>query len=178
MRGKAWILVGFFLLGASGCRAYYRLVQTPTVPLSRYTSIHLPPMESEAFIRSLPAQHQPKYSEVIASGESLMASTAWAYLSKRFSGAAEPGPGTLIVRTELTDFRPGNRALRFFFGGYGAGRAILIVTCRLFDAETGALVGMADAIAELRYGGQGGSVMRMFENCGAGIARFIFDYYE
>lgn len=93
---------------------------------------------------------------------------ATAYIVKTFKGegfsvsAAENTSQKAAIITTNAKFNPGNQAVRWVGGIFGAGKATADVTMNAFDSETKAIIATKSYSTTMRMGGLGGSSRSFF----------------
>lgn len=121
--------------GSSGEREKH-IAKWPKIDLSKYSILVI-----EDFKITDPMAGERKNSDLVVSAPSRAANLVRSDLDKGTfeqvlrEKVDEPSEGTLILRVEFTQYKPGSKAARFMIAGAGAAR--LDFTARLIDAVTG-----------------------------------------
>jgi len=175
------ILLVLSPLASVGCAASYVITQAPTQPLSTFTAVSVPNVETQAWLDQNPyVTNDAQFSKWPA--EIKLASTripefASAYLKKYFNGDSNTDEKSLLIKTVLIDYNPGSRAARYW-GGLGAGKGIIAVRVTVMDQKSGEIIAQGEAFGTVAGGLFGGSFHSAYEACGKGIARMIIDNYK
>jgi hypothetical protein len=81
----------------------------------------------------------------------------------------------LKVDAALFVFDPGSRALRYFFGIFGAGKGKIGYRVKLLDGETDEPIAEYDAYGTLSLGMFGGDIGHAYDKCANAIIMYIED---
>lgn len=120
--------------------------------------VNLPPDFLATFEKELTEQlaKTHKFKQVLAPGET----------------PTDPAAPTLMMTGELTEYKPGSRAKRYFVG-FGAGAASGVAHVKLTDDATGEVIFVGDITGKVVAGVAGGSANSMAKVLAKEIARVV-----
>jgi len=170
MRIATLPLLALALAAAIGCRSNFAITRDSSVSLAGYGALHVAPFGREGDWAS-----DPKHGPYTENGCRQMQDRVIAHAAQSglFGdvGEGEGGDGALVLRASLTEYNPGNRALRWLGAG-GSGRILTHVT--LHDGASGEELAAGQAWAQVGGGAYGGDFDRAWPYCADGIWRLLY----
>lgn len=159
------------IAAATGCRSNFAITRDASVSLASYGTLLVAPFAREGEWAS-----DPKHGPYTENGCRQMQDRVIAHAAQSglFGeiGEGDGGEGALVLRASLTEYNPGNRALRWVFGG-GAGQGRILTHVTLHDGASGEELAAGQAWAQVGGGAYGGDFDRAWPYCADGIWRLL-----
>jgi hypothetical protein len=156
---------------AAGCRSNFAITQDAAVPLAGYATLHVAPVVREGDWATDP-KHGPYTEDGCRSMQDrVLAHAAQSGLFGEVANGEGGRDGVLVLRATLTQYDPGNRALRWLGAG-GGGR--LLTELAVHDGASGERLAAGQAWANVGGGAYGGDFDRAWPVCADGIWRFLY----
>ena len=174
MKKVYYVISSLILIFTIGCAASYHEIKKSSTPLGNFTKVTMMPINVDSFWEEHPIlKDNEKWQYQVSRASQHIEKTVTYYFEKR---GQDKGTRELKVSAELFMFDPGNRALRAWFGLFGAGKGKVGYHVKLLDGETDNVISDFDAYGSISIGAFGGDIGNAYNKCAGAIIRYILDH--